>query len=162
MMPALAMARSAASTTPCLQPLSRSFHQRRSYTPATRCSTPLGRRRRLRAGESISSISSEVTATCGRDISTESRLAFLWTNPVFPFPICVRYLVRRVLRVRAVPASHGRGTGPGAVPGRAHAPIIVPLVPEGGAGGCPMTRRDQGRSEEHTSELQSRGHLVRR
>src|SRR5699024_10870962 len=79
-----------------------------------------------------------------RDISTESRLAFLWTNPVCPFPICVRYLVRRVLRVRAVPASHGRGTGPGAVPGRAHAPIIVPLVPEGGAGWCPMTRRDQG------------------
>src|SRR5690625_8001186 len=59
MIPALAMARSAASTTPCLQPLSGSFHQRRSYTPATRCRTPLGRRRRLRAGESISSIRSE-------------------------------------------------------------------------------------------------------
>src|SRR5699024_7814231 len=92
---------------------------RRSYTPATRCSTPLGRRSRLRAGESISSISSEVTVTCGRLISTASRLVFLWTIPVFPFPISVRYLV--------VP--YGCRDRMAARAGPAHAPVLVPPVP---------------------------------
>src|SRR5699024_7460205 len=86
---------------------------------------------------------SEVTVTCGRLISTASRLVFLWTIPVFPFPISVSYLVVPCGCRHRMAAGAGPTHASGIVPPAAGESLTAWWIPRPRRRGRPRGRLDQ-------------------
>src|SRR5207249_10905252 len=86
------------------------------------------------------------------------------TRPLFPYTTLFRFTARAV-RSHPLPARRATAAGVGPAPG-AYSGDVHPAPPREGSGagrgnrGRPPLRRSRRRSEEHTSELQSRFDLV--
>src|SRR5690242_21262612 len=78
-------------------------------------------------------------------------------SPLFPYTTLFRSRGPRAVRPRVSDADGGREHRGGAQPGGVHALLVLPVA---GAGPAPYLVQDAGRSEEHTSELQSHVKLV--